>query len=200
MTYLSTLVCAVADAPTISPVALEPAKRIVDRLIRDGDWDNEGRYRRGRTERAIQEMVKDAFFSDFKHAALAVRFANGRWEDVEIIIPVFQPLLIAHGTTASVALAWLSLCERSFDHYPAQHFAENLKHLFRADGKKPGWSVTGAAARLAALIQRFSERAQPLPAEMAQSCLRALDELVDLGDRRAAAVQTSEVFRSIRHA
>lgn len=199
-TYLSTLVCAIADAPSVSPVALELAKRIVERLIRDGDWNNEGRYRRGRTERAVQEMVKDAFFSDFKHAALAMRFANDRWEDVAIVIPVFQPLLIAHGTSAPVTLAWLSLCERSFDHYPAQHFSENLKHLFRTDGKKPGWSVTSAAARLAALIQRFSERTQPLPTEMAQACLRALDELVDLGDRRAAAVQTSEVFRSIRRA
>jgi hypothetical protein len=33
---------------------------------------------------------------------------------------------------------------------------------------------------------------------MAQKLLRALDRLVDMGDRRAAAVQLSEVFRSVR--
>lgn len=48
------------------------------------------------------------------------------------------------------------------------------------------------------LIQRFSERQQPMPLVMAQKLLGALDRQVDMGDRRAAAVQPSEVFRLIR--
>lgn len=57
------------------------------------------------------------------------------------------------------------------------------------------YAVAGAAI---GLIQRFSERQQPMPLAMAQKLLRALDRLVDMGDRRAAAVQLSEVFRSVR--
>ena len=37
-----------------------------------------------------------------------------------------------------------------------------------------------------------------MPHAMAQTFLRALDQLVDMGDRRAAAVQQSEIFRSVR--
>jgi hypothetical protein len=34
-----------------------------------------------------------------------------------------------------------------------------------------------------------------LPSQTAQTLLRALDALVDMGDRRAAAIHTSEVFK-----
>lgn len=37
-----------------------------------------------------------------------------------------------------------------------------------------------------------------MPLAMEQKLLRALDRLVDMGDRRAAAVQLREVFRSVR--
>jgi hypothetical protein len=92
----------------------------------------------------------------------------------------------------------MSLCEKSFEHYPVEHFVENLEHLFASQGTPTGWRSTHMPARLSGLIQRFSERTQPIPLAMAQKLLRALDRLVDLGDRRAAAVQLSEVFRSVR--
>ncbi|MDT4871880.1 hypothetical protein FQZ97_1070370 [compost metagenome] len=92
----------------------------------------------------------------------------------------------------------MSLCESSFEHYPVQHFVDNLEHLLVGEGTPPGWRNTQLPARLSGLIQRFSERQQPMPLAMAQKLLRALDRLVDMGDRRAAAVQLSEVFRSVR--
>ena len=51
---------------------------------------------------------------------------------------------------------------------------------------------------MADLIQRYSESVQPLQLEWARTLLRALDALVDMGDRRAAAVQCSETFKDIR--
>ena len=39
---------------------------------------------------------------------------------------------------------------------------------------------------------------QPLPLSTARELLVALDVMVDRGDRRAAAIQTSEVFKDIR--
>ncbi|MBI3348712.1 MAG: hypothetical protein HY020_16085 [Burkholderiales bacterium] len=196
-TVLRRIACAIADSSEISAVAIHLARRMVGRLVADEGWKDARRRGGGRGERALDGLVRDAFFDGLGHAALAARFANGHWDDVEAIFPVFEPLLAAHGTSLSVAISWVSLCEKSFDCYPERHFASNLKHLFPAAGQ-PGWAGSGVPARLAALIQRFSERTQPLPHEMAQECLRALDELIDLGDRRAAAVQTSEIFRSIR--
>lgn len=37
-----------------------------------------------------------------------------------------------------------------------------------------------------------------MPPAMAHKLLRALDRLVDMGDKHPAAVQLSEVFRSVR--
>ncbi|OJW90262.1 MAG: hypothetical protein BGO71_15080 [Burkholderiales bacterium 67-32] len=61
-----------------------------------------------------------------------------------------------------------------------------------------GWNGTLVPARVASLIQRFSERDAELPEPLARKLLRALDSLVDMGDRRAAAIQTSEVFRRVK--
>ena len=61
-----------------------------------------------------------------------------------------------------------------------------------------GWRGTTIPARLAGIIQLFSEKTHPLPEEMARALLRALDTLIDMGDRRAAAIQTSEAFKEVR--
>ena len=50
-------------------------------------------------------------------------------------------------------------------------------------------------ARLSGLIQQFSQETQQLPLSTARELLVALDVLVDRGDRRAAAIQTSEDFK-----
>jgi hypothetical protein len=133
-----------------------------------------------------------------EYAGGAVRFANGNWAGVGALIPVFEPVLRAHGSVTFVANSWMSLCESSSEHYPVEHFVENLEYLFSNEGTPPRWRSTQLPARLSGLIQRFSERTQPMPLAMAQKLLRALDRLVDMGDRRAAAVQLSEVFRSVR--
>lgn len=52
--------------------------------------------------------------------------------------------------------------------------------------------------RMAGLVGVFAEREQPLPSELAQAMLRILDRLVDMGDRRSAALQASEVFKNVR--
>lgn len=88
--------------------------------------------------------------------------------------------------------------ESSFAHYPVQHFVDNLLHLLVGEGTPPGWRSTQLPGRMSGLIQRFSDRQQPMPLAMAQQLLRALDRLVDMGDRRATPVQLSEVFRSVR--
>jgi hypothetical protein len=43
-----------------------------------------------------------------------------------------------------------------------------------------------------------AEQAYPLDDGVARTLLRVLDALVDMGDRRAAALQISETFKDIR--
>lgn len=67
------------------------------------------------------------------------------------------------------------------------------------DGRLPSaWKATAIPASIAALVQAHSDRQYPLPPTLAQKLLRILDALVDLGDRRSAALQQSESFRGVR--
>jgi hypothetical protein len=186
----------IADSREIPPVALQLLAVMAGRVLAYRGWRYAGDG--GRSERELVQIVQHLFFAEMGYAGGAVRFANGNWADVRAVIPVFEPVLRAHGSVTFVARSWMSLCESSFEHYPIEHFVENLEHLFGSGGTQAGWRSTQLPARLSGLIQRFSERKQPMPMGMAQKLLRALDRLVDMGDRRAAAVQLSEVFRSVR--
>lgn len=144
-------------------------------------------------------MVRVLFFVDVEKAMGAARFANGDWTDVASIHPIIDPILAAYGQYPSVTSAYLTMCERAFRSYPLERFVAQLPLIFVGGGGMPvGWRGTSMPARLAGLIQRFSEKTQPLPSATAQTLLRALDALVDMGDRRAAAIQTSEVFKDVR--
>ena len=47
-------------------------------------------------------------------------------------------------------------------------------------------------------VQYFADRETPMVSTLAQKFLRVLDLLVDMGDRRSAALQLSETFREIQ--
>ena len=190
------LIAQVADSPEIPQTALELLPVVTQRVLAYGDWRHAGHG--GHSEQDFVDIVNHLFFADLGYAGGAVRFANRNWAEVGAVIPIFEPILRAHGSVTFVARAWMNLCESSFEQYPVQHFVDNLEHLLVGEGTPPGWRNTQLPGRLSGLIQRFSERQQPMRLAMAQKLLRALDRLVDMGDRRAAAVQLSEVFRSVR--
>jgi len=186
----------VSDSPEIPQSALDLLSVVTQRVLAYRDWRHAGHG--GHSEQDFVDIVKHLFFADLGYAGGAVRFANRNWAEVGAVVPIFEPILRAHGSVTFVARAWMSLCESSFEHYPVQHFVDNLEHVLVGEGTPPGWRNTQLPGRLSGLIQRFSERQQPMPLATAQKLLRALDRLVDMGDRRAAAVQLSEVFRSVR--
>lgn len=190
------LIAQIADSQEIPQPALKLLFVVTQRVLDYKSWRYAGHG--GHTEQDFVHIVKYLFFADLGYAGGAVRFANQNWAEVVTIVPIFEPILRAHGSVPFVARSWMSLCESSFEHYPVQHFVENLEHLLVGQGPPGGWRNTQLPGRLSGLIQRFSERQQPMPLAMAQQLLRALDRLVDMGDRRAAAVQLSEVFRSVR--
>jgi hypothetical protein len=190
------LIVHVVDSPEISQTALELLSVVTQRVLAYRDWRHAGHG--GHSEQDFVEIVKLLFFADLGYAGGAVRFANRNWAEVGAVVPIFEPILRAHGSVTFVARAWMNLCESSFEHYPVQHFVDNLEHLLVGEGTPPGWRNTQLPGRLSGLIQRFSERQHPMSLATALKLLRALDRLVDMGDRRAAAVQLSEVFRSVR--
>ncbi len=51
---------------------------------------------------------------------------------------------------------------------------------------------------MASVVQLIAEEAHPLDEAVARTLLRVLDALVDMGDRRAAALQISEIFKDVR--
>lgn len=53
-------------------------------------------------------------------------------------------------------------------------------------------------AQMAGVVQRQADWNFPLRLEEAQELLKVLDALIDLGDRRSAALEQTEAFRGIQ--
>jgi len=197
--YVSSLACNIMDESVLPSAPLALLELIVPRLLSHRNWMQYEWNSGPLSDRELSRMVRAMFFVNVEKALGAARFANGNWADISRILPLVETLLAAQGQNPTVTSAFLTLCERAFDSYPMDRFVVQLPMvLSHYDGMPLGWRGTSLPARLAGLIQRFSEKAHPMDAEMACALLRALDALVDMGDRRAAAIQTSEVFRDIR--
>jgi hypothetical protein len=199
--FIDIYICsAVFDSREIPQGASVLLSACVERILRDrglrnaADWDGyiHGHYLPG--------MIRSLFFVRYQ-ADGAVRFANGDWTEVAFVLPIIDPILVAVGVVADVMASFLTLCERAIAHYPAERFVEQLLAVLSdRPGIPPGWRGTTIPGRIAALVHAFAERIQPLPHSLVEKMLRILDILVDMGDRRAAALQTSEIFKDLRPA
>lgn len=189
--YVWELAAVVTDSATIPENALQLLAAARDRALQS--WVGVGRV-----ERELADIARELFFSVNLRTKAPVRFANDNWSDVGAVIPLIDPVVRAQGSSRLVADFWMQLCEKSLEHYPVDHFVSSLQYVLPGENRRAQWRGSELPARLAGLIQRFSEKAPSLPHAMAQTLLRALDHLVDIGDRRAAAVQQSEIFRSVR--
>lgn len=197
--FVTFLTCNMMDEPRISPRSLTILEVIVSRMLTSDSWKRAAWNGGSLHDAELSEMIRSVFFVDVNQAMGATRFANGNWDDVAAILPLTEPILVAYGENPTVASTFLTRCERAFEAYPLDQFVTELSLVLRRnDGMPIGWHGTSLPARLAGLVQRFAEKAQPLPIDTARMLLGALDTLVDIGDRRAAAVQTSEVFKDVR--
>lgn len=66
------------------------------------------------------------------------------------------------------------------------------------DYSEEGWTGTVLAAKLAAIVQRQADWNFPLRPDDAQALLQVLDALIDLGDRRSAALEQTEAFKGVQ--
>jgi hypothetical protein len=116
---------------------------------------------------------------------------------LQIILPLVDRFVRAAGWAHAVMSGFLTLCERTRRHYPATLFADEILTVMVSD-TLPSWRGTVLPARIASLVQHFADRESPMPPALGQKFLRVLDLLVDMGDRRSAALQLSDSFRDIR--
>lgn len=198
--FASTYVCTyVYDAKEVPDDFIEVLDLVLERLLKSSSFRRDY-YRSGElTGFDLPKLVETMMFVSVEQADLAARYVNGDWSEIELILPIVDKFIREVGWAASVMYHFLTLCERAKDYYPAEPFADQILRVI-SDGPEnlKGWHGTYIPARIAELIQHFSHRDTPMRQELAQKFLRILDMLVDMGDRRSAALQLSEVFREIR--
>lgn len=198
--FATTYVCAyVYDAPVVPADAVAMLDLCLGRLLQDSAFNRDA-YRSGEFSGFDQpRLVRVLMFVSVERADLAARYVNGDWSEISLILPLIDRFVRVGGWAASVMAPFLTLCERSRANYPAKAFADQVLTII-GDGPNnlKGWHGTFIPARIAELVQHFAHRDAPMEQALAQKFLRILDMLVDMGDRRSAALQLGEAFREVR--
>jgi hypothetical protein len=191
--------CGVYDAPALHPDTADLLLACVDRLLAAEELQRPGR-RRGRLSGFDQpKLARALLFVSVDEAPGAARFANGDWSEIDRILPVVDRLVRGAGWAPNIMGYFVTLCEAARNDYSADSFAAQVLQVLGPGDEPPaGWASTTLPARIAGLIQHFANREAPMTPSLAQALLRVLDRLVDMGDRRAAALQLSEAFREVR--
>lgn len=198
--FASTYVCAyVYDATLVPTDAVATLDLCLGRLLKDAAFKHDA-YRSGEFSGFDQpELVRTLMFVSVDRAELSARYVNGDWSEISRILPLVDRFVRAGGWAAPVMDQFLTLCERSRANYPAEAFvAQVLAIIGDGPGKLKGWRGTFIPTRIAELVQHFAHRDAPMHLILAQRFLRVLDMLVDMGDRRSAALQLGEAFREIQ--
>jgi len=148
---------------------------------------------------AMPDLIAALLFVNVeKSAPGAVRYANGDWSQVETIMPIIDRIVRPVGWSSFVMGKFLDLCERAGQAYPISMFGQQANAALSAIGNaEEGWTGTMLPARMAGVVQRQADWNFPLRREDAQQLLKVLDALIDLGDRRSAALEQTEAFRGI---
>jgi hypothetical protein len=139
------------------------------------------------------------FLVNVAQAPGARRFANGNWWEIGVVIPTLDKLLESIAGVTGGLRYFLNLAERSIDHYPADALADTLTRFVLAQEEKPAAlrSISGPE-RMAGIVQTPASREQPLSESLRANLLALLNMLVELGDRRSAALLGSEWFKTAR--
>jgi hypothetical protein len=190
----------ILDAPTVPANTFDLLNDCVERVVRDRVFDPNS-YRAGQVHgydlpKLIQALL---FVSVEEEAPGAARFANGDWSQISMILPIVTRLVTAIGWSSYLMQKFLTLCERAGVAYPLDAFAAQANAVLGSlSNAKGGWAGTTLPARTAATVQRLADANFPLRADQAQELLRVLDALIDLGDRRSAALEQAEAFRGVQ--
>lgn len=197
--FTQLMVCAsILDAPVIEKDVVQLLHAVLERTLQHSDLRRSS-YNDGRLGGFdLPELIKSLLFVSVERADQSARFANGRWDDLPQVMPLVDRMVREAGWNQHVAHHFVTLCERAGASYPAETFADQVLAQLVDGNLPPGWKGTRIPAAIAALVQAHADRQHPLPKDLARKLLHVLDALVDLGDRRSAALQQSESFRGVR--
>ncbi|WP_321341593.1 AAA family ATPase [uncultured Cohaesibacter sp.] len=190
----------VMDAPTVPPNTFELLDDCVTRVIQDPVF-RPGNYRAGEVSGwDMPELIKTLLFVPLDEPATgSARFANGEWSQVGMVMPIVTKVMANTGWSVFVAQTYMTLCERAGTAYPVRDFALQANAMLDAlPNAKGAWSGTTLPAQIAAAVQRLADANFPLQRDDAQNLLRILDALIDLGDRRSAALEQTSAFKNIQ--
>ena len=197
--FATSVVCRhVLDAPSISPNAFLLLGPCLDQLRADPAFRRDN-YPAGRLHGLhLPQTIKALLFVPISEAVPgAARFANGDWTDLPQVLPLVDRLVGECGWAPYVTETFLTMAERAGVSYPIDGFVALVtKVLEELSDNSDGWVGTMIPARIAGAIQVLADGNYPLSPDRATTLLRILDMLIDLGDRRAAALEESETFRA----
>ena len=124
---------------------------------------------------------------------------NGDWSRIDAVLPIIDRMVRNVGWSSFVMGKFLDLCERAGRTYPISEFGQQANAALAAiSNAKEGWTGTMLPARMAGVVQRQADWNFPLKLSDAQGLLKVLDALIDLGDRRSAALEQTEAFKGIQ--
>ncbi|MFT3850277.1 MAG: hypothetical protein QM739_16870 [Propionivibrio sp.] len=189
----------VLDAHKVPPDTFELLAVCVDRAVSDPTF-RVGSYRAGQVSgHHLPKLIDALLVVAVERADGATRYVNGDWSEINLIMPMVTRLVTATGWSTYVMSKFLLLCERAGNAYPVDDFIVQAEAVLSGiDNAKGNWVGTGLVARTAATVQRLADANYPLQAQQAQGLLRVLDALIDLGDRRSAALEQTEAFKSVQ--
>lgn len=114
-------------------------------------------------------------------------------------MPIINRVVRNIGWSQYVMGRYIALHKRAGQSFPVADFGIQVNAaLGGIDYSEEGWTGTDLPARLAAIVQRQADWNFRLKGEDAQALLKILDALIDLGDRRSAALEQTEAFKSVK--
>lgn len=197
---VSSIVCRhVYDAPNVSHETLTILDFCLGRMLQENDFNPEY-FRSGEIHGHDLPRLIEAFaFVSVKDAPGAVRFANGEWADYQTVSKLVDKLMSQAGWVVYVMRKYLDLCKKAEENLPVKDFARHISGAMNAKQIIVAkWNDYNLLNDIALLIQKQSEAGYPMAADDANELLKIVDELIDVGNRRAAALIHSETFRDLQ--
>jgi hypothetical protein len=189
----------VFDAATIPANVIPLLDDCVSRVLRDESFRPKSWHPGEVYGHDMPEMIAALLFANVESAPGAARYVNGDWSQIDTVLPIIDRLVRNVGWSSYVMGKFLDLCERAGRSYPISKFGQQANAALAAiSNAEAGWAGTMLPARMAGVVQRLADWNFPLKLSDARELLKVLDALIDLGDRRSAALEQTEAFRGIQ--
>jgi hypothetical protein len=187
------------DAATIPENTIPLLDDCVSRVLQDRTFKPKTWHAGEVHGYGMPELIAALLFVNASDAPGATRYVNGDWSQIDTVLPIIDRMVQHVGWSSFVMGKFLDLCERAGRAYPISKFGLQANAALAAiDNAEEGWSGTILPAGMAAVVQRQADWNFPLNPADAQELLNVLDALIDLGDRRSAALEQTEAFRGIQ--